>query len=543
MGGRIVKQWKEKLNIWGKWVGMTGVAIWVIFSLFDSKNAGYSTIEVLVLFSVLFFGYRYGAGAGTICATVCGMCISLFTGQLSYLAILAILGLMAGAFRALGKIGSVIGFATTAAGIGMLYPLDIGMDSWIELGIGIVLFWILPGYLTMPEEKRQTVVTVAPPMSDFDGSIGVRIRKIEEAFLELSKLFAGLEMEPAFGEEEMLWRCRYMENRMVFGEQMMELAEMMRSFREELGRSTDITMQVNQAIRERLTEMNLKVDRISMVEGENKRSELVITLCAEFGKSVPVKEIAEQLSRAIGRKLRPQGDRAGAVGAQLKTIRLEEETQFQMLYGVARTVKEESECSGDSFSFLELSGGKVLMSLCDGMGSGERAFEESKRAIELVEQLIEAGFHPQTVLRLVNQAFVMNEEFHPIAIDVAVADLYTGLCDFTKSGAAVTFIRHGEQIEILQSETLPIGILQETLPMESLYCLKDGDLVIMMTDGVLEAIQGNQKEDVLKEFCLTQQGRNPREIADKVLEFAIGQEENHTAKDDMTVLVAGIWKK
>ena len=183
------------------------------------------------------------------------------------------------------------------------------------------------------------------------------------------------------------------------------------------------------------------------------------------------------------------------------------------------------------------------MSLCDGMGSGERAFEESKRAIELVEQLIEAGFHPQTVLRLVNQAFVMNEEFHPIAIDVAVADLYTGLCDFTKSGAAVTFIRHGEQIEILQSETLPIGILQETLPMESLYRLKDGDLVIMMTDGVLEAIQGNQKEDVLKEFCLTQQGRNPREIADKVLEFAIGQEENHTAKDDITVLVAGIWKK
>ena len=140
MGGRIVKQWKEKLNIWGKWVGMTGVAIWVIFSLFDSKSAGYSTIEVLVLFSVLFFGYRYGAGAGTICATICGMCISLFTGQLSYLAILAILGLMAGAFRALGKIGSVIGFATTAAGIGMLYPLDIGMDSWIELGIGIVLF-------------------------------------------------------------------------------------------------------------------------------------------------------------------------------------------------------------------------------------------------------------------------------------------------------------------------------------------------------------------------------------------------------------------
>lgn len=538
-----MKQWKEKLTIWGKWVGMTGVGIWVIFSLFDREHAAYSAIEAIILFCVLFFGYRYGAGAGTICATVCGMVITLITGRLDQLAMLAMLGLMSGAFRAIGKIGSVIGFVVAAIGIGILYYPELLKSSWIELGIGVVLFWILPEYLTMPEEKRQMVVTIAPPMNDFDGSIGVRIRKIEEAFLELSKLFAQLDMEPVLGEEEIFWRCRYMENRMVFGEQMMELAEMMRSFREELGRSTDITAQVDQAIREKLRGMNLKIERIFMIENENRRSELILTLSAEFGQTVTIKEIAEQLSLSIGRRLRPQGDCSGAVGMQPKTIRLEEETQFQMLYGVARTMKEESECSGDSFSFLELQGGKVLMSLCDGMGSGERAFEESKKAIELTEELIEAGFHPQTVLRLVNQAFVMKDDFHPIAIDVAVADLHTGLCDFTKSGAAVTFIRHGEQIEILQSETLPIGILQETLPMESLYRLKDGDLVIMMTDGVLEAIKGNEKEDVLKEFCRKQHGRNPREIADQVLEFAIGQEEEQKANDDMTVLVAGIWKK
>lgn len=536
-----MKQWKEKLAVWGKWVGMTGVAVWIIFSMFDSKNAAYSTIEVIVLFCILFFAYRYGPGTATICAAACGICAAFITGQLESEAILVILGLMAGTFRMIGKIGSIIGFITAAVGIGIVYVPDLLKDSWIELGISVVMFGILPKYLTMPEEKRQTVVTVAPPMNDFDGSIGIRIRKIEEAFLELSKLFAKFDIEPASGEAEIFWRCRYMENRVVFGEQMMELAEMMRSFREEIGRSADITMQVDQMIRERLREMNLKVERIAMIENENKRSELMITLCAESGQTVTIKEIAQQLSWAIGRRLKPQGDSAGAVGVQTKTIRLEEEPQFQMLYGVARTIKDDSECSGDSFSFQEMQGGKVLMSLCDGMGSGQQAFEESRKAIELTEQLIEAGFHPQTVLRLVNQAFVMNDNFHPIAIDVALADLHTGLCDFTKSGAAVTFIRHGEQIEVLQSETLPIGILQETLPMESLYRLKDGDLVIMMTDGVLEAIQGNQKEDVLKEFCRMQKGKNPQEIADKVLEFACGQDSE--TKDDMTVLVAGIWKK
>ena len=147
---------------------------------------------------------------------------------------------------------------------------------------------------------------------------------------------------------------------------------------------------------------------------------------------------------------------------------------YRMLHGVARCVKGEENVSGDSFSYMELPGGKVLLSLCDGMGSGQNAFYESSRAIELTEQLIQAGFQPGTVVRLVNQALVMQDSFHPLTMDMAVADLYSGLCDFTKSGAAVTLIRRGGEIELLQSESLPLGVLKETQPAESMYRLRDG---------------------------------------------------------------------
>ena len=143
-------------------------------------------------------------------------------------------------------------------------------------------------------------------------------------------------------------------------------------------------------------------------------------------------------------------------------------------------------------------------------------------------------------MRLVNQALMMQEASHPLTMDMAVADLYSGLCEFTKSGAAVTMIHKGEEIELLQSESLPIGILKETQPAESMYRLKDGDLIIMMTDGVLEAMPGMDKEGIMKEFCMGLSGKNPKELARRVLDYALEQGE---ARDDMTVLVAGMWKK
>lgn len=538
-----MKVWEGKVTVWGRRICIAGIAAWLVACMANGQNAAYSVIKVICLFGILLMGYRYGPGAGAITGTACGMVFAIWNGDLVQLGILSIIGMMSGAFRALGKFAAAIGYLTTVAGIALLYAPSMLRDNSAELFAAVVLFLILPIQITMQEEKRQTVVTVAPAFSDMDGSIGIRLRQMEEAFIELGKIFSIhlTAKDAASSEQEMRWRTRYLENRSVSGEQLLELAELMHGFREELNRTVDITKEVEDAIRRKLSGENIEVGRVMMMEGENKRSELILTLSAKDGKNVPVKALTEMMQAAIGRRLLPAGNALGVIGAQSRTIRMEEEPRYQMLHGVARTIKENSQRSGDSFSFLGLPRGRVLLSLCDGMGSGTQAFAESSKAIELTEQLLEAGFHPQTVLRLVNNALVMQEDYHPLAMDVAVVDLYNGICDFTKSGAAITIIRHGGKVEILQSETLPIGVVQETMPMESLYRLRDGDLIIMMTDGVLEAMPGVDKEDRLKKFCRQQDGINPTEIAEQVLGFAL--EQDGKAKDDMTVLVAGIWKR
>ena len=174
------------------------------------------------------------------------------------------------------------------------------------------------------------------------------------------------------------------------------------------------------------------------------------------------------------------------------------------------------------------------------MGSGARAQEESARVTELAEQLCRAGFSSQIIVRLINTALLVQGTERPVTIDMGRLDLYSGLCDFTKSGACVTFICRKDTVEELNGDSLPVGILRESAPVERLLKLKSGDQIVMMTDGVLEALPGMEKEEQMKAFCLEHRAARPKELAADVLAYA---QSFGAAKDDMTVLVAGIWKK
>lgn len=54
--------------------------------------------------------------------------------------------------------------------------------------------------------------------------------------------------------------------------------------------------------------------------------------------------------------------------------------------------KNGQKISGDSFLMKTLPGGKEAAILSDGMGSGERALQESGMLVEMLEELLGAGF-------------------------------------------------------------------------------------------------------------------------------------------------------
>ena len=105
----------------------------------------------------------------------------------------------------------------------------------------------------------------------------------------------------------------------------------------------------------------------------------------------------------------------------------------------------------------------------------------------------------------------------------------------------MTFLRTKDGVEHIRSESLPLGVIQRQQSEKETRQLESGDVVVMVSDGILDALPAGEQEHLLDLMIGGSPLDNPEELAnyilDKVLELAAGK-----AGDDMTVLVAGIWK-
>ena len=215
--------------------------------------------------------------------------------------------------------------------------------------------------------------------------------------------------------------------------------------------------------------------------------------------------------------------------------------KYHTLQGVAKIGKGCEKISGDNFSMLELPGGKNGMILSDGMGSGEKAFHESAMVVEMLEELLTAGFPKETAIQMMNTALVMGrEEIRFSTIDMSVFDLYTGKCEFVKAGASTTYLKRGEQVERISSTSLPIGVVQYLELETTEKQLRNGDFVIMVTDGVLDSLPVGEQDLLMEMIIGGTKGNNPKEMAHYILEQVLewtGEE----PMDDMTVAAVGIW--
>lgn len=193
--------------------------------------------------------------------------------------------------------------------------------------------------------------------------------------------------------------------------------------------------------------------------------------------------------------------------------------------------------NGDAVLTRKLTGGRALLALSDGMGHGAGAQDESRKTLELLSLCMEAGYSRSQAMTAVNGAMLSmtgGEKF--ATVDLCVIDLWTGQADMNKLGACESYVIQGQKIRSVQGAALPLGIIEHVRPMEHHIRLSEGDLVVLLSDGVADAFD---KEDgilaVLEKYCLD----GPQQIADQLLQEAMIQQDG-MPRDDMTVLCARI---
>jgi stage II sporulation protein E len=292
-----------------------------------------------------------------------------------------------------------------------------------------------------------------------------------------------------------------------------------------------------------LKKNSVDIRDFSMIRTWEEPLEIYMYARARNGVCMTTKELANLVSKQVGVRLRVSKSTHLVLGKDYERVTLCEDTAFRLLFGVARCKKSDQEISGDSFSCMNLENGTSLLSISDGMGSGNEAYKESKMLMNLLEELIEAGFCEETAIRLIHSVLMEHPEQQSFStLDVSVVNLYTGLLRMVKIGGAATFIKHGNVVETIQSQTLPMGVTEQADISAVERKLTDGDLIIMMSDGVLEGLQDRLpfEADVpeqMAQIIAAQGNTNLKEMASALLKKAGGKEH---ARDDKTVLVAGM---
>ncbi len=286
----------------------------------------------------------------------------------------------------------------------------------------------------------------------------------------------------------------------------------------------------------------VRVKNITMIYGENGVAQLALS-ARTLGKTcVSARKIVTVLKDVLGQDYYIPGSAETLITDEFRHYLFIREARFKMLSGVARRGKGISKFNGDNFLISRLECGKTTAAIADGMGSGKKAFAESRIVIELMENCIEAGFKEKAALDLVNAAYISGsgKGLNPVTMDMSVIDCDAGVLSCIKMGAAATFIKRENMCEIIKSTTLPIGVLEKVdfdCVTKKLY---DGDYVVMISDGILDNIPGVEKEEKMASIINEIAVKKPAAMAEEIMRKSLKYNDDKPS-DDMTVLVLGLF--
>ncbi len=340
-----------------------------------------------------------------------------------------------------------------------------------------------------------------------------------------------------------IWRGRMMESRDAIALQLSEMSKILKDCTTSSYVFVNMGEQRERYLRLKLKNMGMVLKKIVVLNNRRGINEVNITIKAARGKYVTSRQLETAISDCFGKKYKMSRDMGNIIKKEYCTYNLIEAPNYFVLHGTAKCGRNGESISGDNFTCLELMSGQTLLSVSDGMGHGLKAYRESEMVLTLLEELMEGGFTEEASLRLINSVFMVDgDDISPASLDMGIIDLYSGVCDFMKIGASTTFVKRGGWIEAIKANSMPIGtenIVDMETASKKLY---DGDFVIMVSDGVIDAIDMEDKDRYMSDILMDIHSTNPQEMAKNILDRII-EEADGRKNDDMLVMVAGVWDK
>lgn len=337
------------------------------------------------------------------------------------------------------------------------------------------------------------------------------------------------------------WSKRLLESREIVAEQLKGISGVLSGLSNEVELDLE-TSELAPVLRRKLKEAGVQVEQLSVITRQGLGSEVFLMHTPCGGQLRCANTVAPLLSTLLEAPIYPATPHCTLQeGNEACSLRFYPELKCCLELGIASCGKQGSLISGDSHACFHLRGGRLALVLSDGMGAGPQASLESRITISLLGRLLDAGFDQDLAIKTVNSLLVLRSPGESFAtVDLAVINLYTGKVDFVKIGAMPTLIMRGHEIRLVKAGSLPVGIVEDIEVASMSKKIQPGDILVMVTDGLLEARRGQEEpEDWLSGILLEASHMPAQAMAELILKLVqTGAGGVARMPDDMTVLVA-----
>ena len=247
-------------------------------------------------------------------------------------------------------------------------------------------------------------------------------------------------------------------------------------------------------------------------------------------------EQLDELALEVGRRCRtafqrPQVQQRGGVTA----FSFQEKAVFLPAFGIAGSAASGDVCGDVARSFCDARGNAHLL-LCDGMGTGKAAAVDGMLSVTLLKDLLAGGFAPDEAARLCTAALSLREDGESgSGMDLCSVNLYTGKSILYKAGAAFSIVLRDGRPTLYERAGLPLGIAGARAAKSVGVSLRQGDLIVLMSDGVADTGSSWILADIQ-----TYRDKSAKELAQLLLQGA--KTRSADRRDDLTVAVLKLGK-
>lgn len=273
-----------------------------------------------------------------------------------------------------------------------------------------------------------------------------------------------------------------------------------------------------------LDKIDIAPYEVSVVESTSGNCEVYLRLPPVIKQTAVEGVISEVLGRAVSYERSEKG-----------LCKYISRPGFDFDVSVLQLPEDGSEVNGDCVTVFTDGASRFYAIVADGMGSGSEARYESAAALRLLTGFLKAGFSVRTALGMLNSSMCLNMDNEIYStVDILSVNLYTGEAELYKIGSAETIINCGDEVRSVTSRSAPVGIVSEIHPDCRKLKLREGDTILMLTDGITEAGYSISHTEWLKKIII-KPFENMDELSREVMDAALKKSRGR-AKDDMSII-------